>query len=180
MGKNIVDYNLNNNINTENVLEKLEKKFAKVSELFTSSVNELRTYVPLDGEENMANSHMNRDRIQVENIQNYEINSKNYNEIVKRNAESMNNLFDEIGYMINELKNNTVFNTTTDEDLKNNLEQLKNANNNQAKIVQDKIKSLDELIHRVKTESEIDKQFENSCCNYCNSFCDESFIGVAV
>jgi hypothetical protein len=155
------DINVNNNINTENVLEKLEKKFAKVSELFTTSVNELRTYVPLDGEENMANSQMNRDRIQVENIQNYEINSKNYNEIVKRNAESMNNLFDEIGYMINELKNNTVFNTTTDEDLKNNLEQLKNANNNQAKIVQDKIKSLDELIHRVKTESEIDKQFEN-------------------
>ena len=93
------DINLNNNINTENVLEKLEKKFAKVSELFTTSVNELRTYVPLDGEENMANSQMNRDRIQVENIQNYEINSKNYNEIVKRNAESMNNLFDEIGYI---------------------------------------------------------------------------------
>ena len=164
------DINLNNNINTENVLEKLEKKFAKVSELFTSSVNELRTYVPLDGEENMANSQMNRDRIQVENIQNYEINSKNYNEIVKRNAESMNNLFDEIGYMINELKNNTVFNTTTDEDLKNNLEQLKNANNNQAKIVQDKIKSLDELIHRVKTESEIDKQFENRTENNNNPY----------
>ena len=162
--------NVNNNINTEDVLEKLEKKFAKVSELFTTSVNELRTYVPLDGEENMANSQMNRDRIQIENIQNYEINSKNYNEIVKRNAENMNSLFDEIGYMINELKNNTVFNTTTDEDLKNNLEQLKNANNNQAKIVQDKIKSLDELIHRVKTESEIDKQFENRTENNNNQY----------
>ena len=155
------DINVTNNVNTDNVLEKLEKKFARMSELFTSSVNELRTYVPLDGEENMANSQMNKDRIMVENIQNYETNSKNYDEIVKRNAESMNSLFDEIGYMINELKNNTVFNTTSDEDLKNNLEQLKNANNNQAKIVQDKIKSLDELIHRVKTESEIDKQFEN-------------------
>jgi hypothetical protein len=166
------DINVNSNINTENVLDKLEKKIAKVSELFTTSVNELRTYVPLDGEENMANSQMNRDRIQVENIQNYEINSKNYNEIVKRNAESMNNLFDEIGYMINELKNNTVFNTTTDEDLKNNLEQLKNANNNQAKIVQDKIKSLDELIHRVKTESEIDKQFENRTENNNNPYDD--------
>ena len=44
------DINVNNNINTEDVLEKLEKKFAKVSELFTTSVNELRTYVPLDGE----------------------------------------------------------------------------------------------------------------------------------
>ena len=164
------DINVNNNINTEDVLEKLEKKFAKVSELFTTSVNELRTYVPLDGEENMANSQMNRDRIQIENIQNYEINSKNYNEIVKRNAENMNSLFDEIGYMINELKNNTVFNTTTDEDLKNNLEQLKNANNNQAKIVQDKIKSLDELIHRVKTESEIDKQFENRTENNNNQY----------
>ena len=138
------DINVTNNVNTDNVLEKLEKKFARMSELFTSSVNELRTYVPLDGEENMANSQMNKDRIMVENIQNYEINSKNYDEIVKRNAESMNSLFDEIGYMINELKNNTVFNTTSDEDLKNNLEQLKNANNNQAKIVQDKIKSLDE------------------------------------
>ena len=84
----------------------------------------------------------------------------------------MNNLFDEIGYMINELKNNTVFNTTTDEDLKNNLEQLKNANNNQAKIVQDKIKSLDELIHRVKTESEIDKQFENRTENNNNPYDD--------
>ena len=81
------DINVNSNINTENVLDKLEKKIAKVSELFTTSVNELRTYVPLDGEENMANSQMNRDRIQVENIQNYEINSKNYNEIVKRKHE---------------------------------------------------------------------------------------------
>ena len=164
------DINVTNNVNTDNVLEKLEKKFARMSELFTSSVNELRTYVPLDGEENMANSQMNKDRIMVENIQNYETNSKNYDEIVKRNAESMNSLFDEIGYMINELKNNTVFNTTSDEDLKNNLEQLKNANNNQAKIVQDKIKSLDELIHRVKTESEIDKQFENRPENNNNPY----------
>ena len=63
-------------------LQNLEIEFCKVSELFYKSINDLKNYAPfiaLDGEENMKESKMNNQRIEVENIKtNYEENTKNY------------------------------------------------------------------------------------------------------
>ena len=89
-------------------LQNLEIEFCKVSELFYKSINDLKNYAPfiaLDGEENMKESKMNNQRIEVENIKtNYEENTKNYEQLVQQNANEMNTLFDNISNMITNLK----------------------------------------------------------------------------
>ena len=142
-------------------LQNLEIEFCKVSELFYKSINDLKNYAPfiaLDGEENMKESKMNNQRIEVENIKtNYEENTKNYDQLVQQNANEMNTLFDNISNMITNLKNREEF-STSDTELNTKLKELKETNAEKVNKITEQIDNIESLVKNAKTNMALNNQ----------------------
>ena len=142
-------------------LQNLEIEFCKVSELFYKSINDLKNYAPfiaLDGEENMKESKMNNQRIEVENIKaNYEENTKNYEQLVQQNANEMNTLFDNISNMITNLKNREEF-STSDTELNTKLKELKETNAEKVNKITEQIDNIESLVKNAKTNMALNTQ----------------------
>lgn len=141
-------------------LQNLEIEFCKVSELFYKSINELKNYAPfiaINGEENMDQSKMNIERIEIEKIPNYEENKKNYSQLVEQNANEMNTLFDNIGNMISNLKKREEF-STTDTELNSKLKELKETNAEKVNKIAEQIDNIETLVKNAKTNMALNNQ----------------------
>ena len=141
-------------------LQNLEIEFCKVSELFYKSINDLKNYAPfiaINGEENMDQSKMNIERIEIEKIPNYEENKKNYSQLVEQNANEMNTLFDNIGNMISNLKKREEF-STTDTELNSKLKELKETNAEKVNKIAEQIDNIETLVKNAKTNMALNNQ----------------------
>lgn len=141
-------------------LQNLEIEFCKLSELFYKSINDLKNYAPFvtnSGEENLEKSNINTERVQFEQIPDYEEKKNNYTQLVEQNATQMNTLFDNIGNMIHNLTQREEF-KSTDTELNNKLKDLKESNDQKALRIKEKINYIEGLVNRVKTDNDINTQ----------------------
>lgn len=154
-------------LNKGDNLKSLEIEISKLSNLFFSSINELKNYAPffsLDNEDNQEKSQMNLKRIEFEKIQNYEENKGNYNKIVEKNAMEINSQFNKINHLIEWMKKKEEYNKT-DEELNKILKDLKDINESKAESIKEKIKYINDLINRVKIDNDINKQINEKAIN---------------
>ena len=148
--------------NPEDQLQELEKEMGKLSEIFQNSLFDIRNYSPFvvqEGEKNMENSNDNINRINYENIINYEDNKNNFNQTIENHSNQINNIFNNINNIIENLKKREEFNKT-EEDLNKTLNELKEDNKNSTSNIEKKVKYIDDLLKKVKTEYEMEKQIE--------------------
>ncbi len=135
-------------------LTKLEINLEKLSSLFFSSLEQVRKYSPLipnKNEESMDNSKMNLDRINFEQIENYEEGKQNCEIKIKENSNSINDTFQSIFTVLEDLKTQEDF-QKTDEELKRNLKDLKEWNELKIKSISDKMKYMEDLVGNIKKE----------------------------
>ncbi len=148
--------------NPEDQLQELEKEMGKLSEIFQNSLFDIRNYSPFvvqEGEKNMENSNDNINRINYENIINYEDNKNNFNQSIENHSNKINNIFNNINNIIENLKKREEF-KKTEEDLNKTLNELKEDNKNSTSNIEKKVKYIDDLLKKVKTEYEMEKQIE--------------------
>jgi DNA repair exonuclease SbcCD ATPase subunit len=148
--------------NPEDQLQELEKEMGKLSEIFQNSLFDIRNYSPFvvqEGEKNMENSNDNINRINYENIINYEDNKNNFNQTIENHSNQINNIFNNINNIIENLKKREEF-KKTEEDLNKTLNELKEDNKNSTSNIEKKVKYIDDLLKKVKTEYEMEKQIE--------------------
>ncbi len=148
--------------NPEDQLQELEKEMGKLSEIFQNSLFDIRNYSPFvvqEGEKNMENSNDNINRINYENIINYEDNKNNFNQSIENHSNQINNIFNNINNIIENLKKREEF-KKTEEDLNKTLNELKEDNKNSTSNIEKKVKYIDDLLKKVKTEYEMEKQIE--------------------
>ena len=148
--------------NPEDQLQELEKEMGKLSEIFQNSLFDIRNYSPFvvqEGEKNMENSNDNINSINNENIINYEDNKNNFNQSIENHSNQINNIFNNINNIIENLKKREEF-KKTEEDLNKTLNELKEDNKNSTSNIEKKLKYIDDLLKKVKTEYEMEKQIE--------------------
>jgi hypothetical protein len=145
-------------------LTQLEVNLDKLSNLFLNSIHTLQRYAPIisiDGEENMEGSVEHKDRLAIENIDNYDENKEKYDELVGSHANDINKVFYDIDDIINKLKGQEEY-TKTDMELKNEIKSLKQQNEDMSKELLDKIKQTEDIINNIKKESEYDMHIHRS------------------
>ena len=77
----------------------LEQQIEKLSLKFYDSLSNIQKLAPLvnyPNEENMENSQENKNRMEFEQIQNYEENKENYQRIIEESAQEIGNCFDNL------------------------------------------------------------------------------------
>lgn len=154
-------------LNQDDNLQSLEIEICKLSNLFFSTINELKNYSPfisLDNEENQETSQMNTNRIEFEKIPNYAENKGKYNELIDKNAQETNNQFKKIKNLIECIKQREEYNKT-DEDLNKMLRDLREINEIKAESIKDKVKYINDLVNRVKTDNDINIQINEKAIN---------------
>jgi hypothetical protein len=135
-------------------LTKLEMNLEKLSEMFFSSLEDVRKFAPLislENEENMENSKENLERIQYERLDNYEAGRKNYESNLVNKSIEINNTFGNIFSTLEELRGKDEF-QNTDEELKKNLKDLKEWNELKIKSINDKIRHVEDIVNGIKRE----------------------------
>jgi hypothetical protein len=135
-------------------LTKLEINLEKLSEMFFSSLEDVRKFAPLislENEENMENSKENLERIQYERLDNYEAGRKNYESNLVNKSIEINNTFGNIFSTLEELRGKDEF-QNTDEELKKNLKDLKEWNELKIKSINDKIRHVEDIVNGIKRE----------------------------
>jgi DNA repair exonuclease SbcCD ATPase subunit len=145
-------------------LTKLEVGLDKLSSMFLSSIHTLQRYAPIisiNGEDNMENSAEHKERLAIENIENYNENKEKYDELVNTHANDINKLFNELDYVINNLKSQEEY-TKTDVELKNEIKSLKQQNEEMVKELNDKIKLTEDIVNNIRKESEYDLHINRS------------------
>jgi hypothetical protein len=138
-------------------LTKLEMNLEKLSEMFFTSLEEVRKYAPLvalENEDSMENSKENLDRIQYERIENYEEGRKNYESNLVNKSIEINKTYGNIFSTLDELRAKDEF-QNTDEELKKNLKDLKEWNELKIKSIKDKVGHIEEIIGGIKKEGSI-------------------------
>jgi hypothetical protein len=138
-------------------LTKLESNLEKLSHLFFDSVIFVQKYAPLINgnlEENMEMSETNMERIKVENIQNYKENRESYDQTLTDKAAELNNTFNEINNIIDNIKKDELYEKTEDE-LITQIKNLRENNESKVKILTEKIRQTDDIINNIKKENEI-------------------------
>jgi hypothetical protein len=136
-------------------LTRMEIQLEKLSTSFVNTLDIVQKYAPLartENEEDMENSTQNLDRMNVEKLENYEENRKNYATIIETKSNEMNGLFEEIKSIINGMREKEEY-KQTDEELKNNLRNLKEWNELKVKTITDKTKHVEDIINSIKKES---------------------------
>lgn len=135
-------------------LTKLEMNLEKLSEMFFSSLEDVRKFAPLismENEENMENSKENLERIQYEKLENYEEGRKNYdNNLVSKSIE-INQTFGNIFSTLEQLRGKDEF-QNSDEELKKNLKDLKEWNELKIKSITEKIRHVEDIVNGIKRE----------------------------
>lgn len=138
-------------------ITKLELELEKLSSNFYNSIHAIQRYAPLvslENEENMENSKENKDRIEIEKIDNYQETKENYNNLIQSKTDEINNCFNTILGIVNELKNKEEY-TKSEEELKRSLKNLREMNEIKIKNVNEKIKHTEEIVNNIKKENEI-------------------------
>jgi hypothetical protein len=141
-------------------LLKFEIELEKLSSLFFNSLNELQKFAPLtnlENEDNMENSKQNLDRMKIEKIENYSENKEAYPKLIADKSKEINESFDKIHSVLESLKTKDEY-KKTDEELNKNLRDLKEWNELKTRTINDKIKHIEEVINRVKTDNDINTQ----------------------
>jgi hypothetical protein len=145
-------------------LTKLENDLDRLSNCFLNSIHNLQRYAPiinLSNEENMEESVEHKERLAIENIENYNENKEKFNELVNSHTEEINKIFEEIDLRINGLKEQEEY-TKTDMELKNEIKALKQQNEDMGKELNDKIKQTEDIINNIKKESQYDMHIQRS------------------
>jgi chromosome segregation ATPase len=145
-------------------LTKLEVGLDKLSSAFLDSIHSLQRYAPIinvNGEENMESSKEHLDRLNFENIDNYNENKEKYDELVNKQIEEINKYFNDLDETINNLKSQEEY-IKSENELKNEIKSLKEENEDRVKELKDKVKQTEDIINNIKKESEYDMHIHRS------------------
>ena len=130
----------------------LEQQIEKLSFKFYDSISNIQKLAPLinyNNEENMENSQENKTRMEYEQIQNYEENKENYQRIIEENAQEIGNTFDNLFFTLNKLIEKEEF-MYKEEEIIEKIKNLKDINEQKAKLIADKIKQTEEIIINIE------------------------------
>lgn len=129
-----------------NELQQLEIELNKLSNMFFTSLDNIRRYgpfIPQEGEINMEESELNKKRIEFEGIQNYEETRQNFDKLIENNAKEVNDIFNNVNTLIDDLGKKEEFKSDNGV-LKKQLDQLRKINEKKSKTIKDKILAIEQ------------------------------------
>ena len=130
----------------------LEEQIEKLSLKFYDSISNVQKLAPLinyPNEENLENSQENKKRMEFEQIENYDENKENYQRTIEENAVEIGNTFDNLFSLLNSLTEKEEF-MYSEEEIIEKIKNLKDVNEQKAKLITDKVKQTEEVITNIE------------------------------
>jgi len=144
-------------------LSKLEQHLETLSSNFLNSIQNIQKYAPFinkENEENMENSQENKQRIEVEKIENYDEMRKNYEKLIDDSANEIGNNFNNIYNTLNKLKEKEEF-MFTEQEIIDQIKELREKNEIKVNYIKEKIKNTEEImnnISKIQMDNRMNKQ----------------------
>lgn len=156
-------------------LNKLESEFNKLSQKFSSSINELKnnpSFMPIENKIKLDKSQMSIDVVKIDKMANYSDNTVKYSEITEKQEQETNEACNIITELLESLHQRHEF-IQKDEELNSILHTLKKSNEHKANWINNKVKYITELVNRIKTDNDINMQINYNKRGTGNGFDDE-------
>lgn len=155
-------------------LNKLELELGKLSQNFYSSLNELNNYSSFMPIETKMKSDLTQMNIgmKIDKLSNYSDSTGKYKEMVEKKAKETNEAFNIINELIQSLQQREQL-IQKEENMNIILQTLKKNNEHKANCIDNKVKYINELVNRVKTDNDINMQINYNKRGTGNGFDDE-------
>ena len=155
--------NSNNNQKNEDsysVLDNIQNELNIINDTFLNSINFIELFSPFIAKGKEPNMEEKTDFNDfAANIPNYQENRNNFDNKVNEFSSSMNNHFKNILDLTNKLKKFDEFNKSEDV-LKENLEKLRQKNNNSANNMENKLKSVEKILNGLNFDASIANEID--------------------
>ena len=152
---NIIN-NPNNKINPQqnedsySVLDNIERELKFITNTFFESLKDIKTFAPFISKGNETNQEQTEYN-DLKNIQGYEENRKNFDNMLNEYSNQMNLHFNNMFDLTNKLKKFDEFNMK-EEDLMQKLENLRQKNVNSTTEMETKLKSVEKILNELNMD----------------------------
>ena len=154
--------NNNNNHKKEDsysMLDNIQNELNIINSTFLNSINFIEFFSPFIAKGKEPNMEKTETNDYAINIPNYQENRNNFDNQVNEFSSSMNEHFKNILDLVNKLKKFDEFNKTEDI-LKENLEKLRQKNNNSANNMENKLKSVEKILNGLNFDASIANEID--------------------
>ena len=140
------------------VLDDIQKELNAINSTFLVSLNNIKIFAPFiekGNEKNMEKTQNNSFR----NIPNYDEQRNNFDNMVNTYSDQMNEHFTKILDLTKSLNNFEEF-KCTEEELKDQLNNLKEKNINSTNTMQEKLKTIEKFYNELNTSNSMEKEIK--------------------
>ena len=140
------------------ILDEIQNELNIINNTFTVSLNNIKIFSPFiekGNEKNMENTQNNS----FKNIPNYDEQRNNFDNMINTYSDQMNEHFTKILELTKSLNNFEEF-KCTEEELKDQLNKLKEKNINSTNAMQDKLKTVEKFYNELNTHNSMEKEIK--------------------